>query len=169
MLIQLFHNILLFTVILSPWPGYGQTIPQQSLVNDAEMVRQARLDQNYAMAIGDIEAAASFWTEDVTLRRGLGASIIGKDAYRALLDPSPNENGLIYVREPDLIDISPHWPLGFESGRWTARRGSLDGPIAITGRYSAQWVKRDGYWLIRSEVFVALMCTDLTSSWPALP
>ena len=155
--------------MLSPWAGHGQTMLEKSLVDEAEMVRQARLYQNNAMAIGNIEAAASFWTEDVTLRRGLGASIIGKEAYRALLDSSPNENSLIYVREPDLIDISPHWPLGFESGTWTARRGSLDGPIAITGRYSAQWVKRDGYWLIRSEVFVALTCTDLTSSWPALP
>jgi ketosteroid isomerase-like protein len=144
-------------------------MPEKSLVNDAEMVRQARLYQNDAMAIGNIEAAASFWTEDITLRRGLGASIIGKDAYRALLDPSPNESSLIYVREPDLIDISPHWPLAYESGTWTARRGGMDGPIMITGRYSAQWVKRDGYWLIRSEIFVALTCTDLTSNWPALP
>lgn len=155
--------------MLSPLAGHGQTMPEKSLVNEAEMIRQARLYQNNAMAVGNIEAAASFWTEDVTLRCGLGTSIIGKDAYRALFDPSPNENSLIYVREPDFIDISPHWPLGFESGIWTARRGSLDGSIAITGRYSAQWVKRDGYWLIRSEIFVALTCTDLTSSWPALP
>src|SRR5689334_3335678 len=111
MLIRLFHNILSLIIMLSPWAGHGQTIPEKSLVDEAEMVRQARLYQNNAMAIGNIEAAASFWTEDVTLRRGLGASIIGKDAYRALLDPFPNENSLIYVREPDLIDISPHWPL----------------------------------------------------------
>ena len=169
MLKQLLYKILGLTVILSPCAGYGQTMPEKSFVTDANMIRQARLHQNDAMAIGNIEVAASFWTEDVTLRRGLGASVIGKDAYRALLDPSPNEDSLIYVREPDLIDISPHWPLGFEVGTWTARRGRLDGPIVITGLYSAQWVKRDGYWLIRSEVFVALTCTDLPSNWPALP
>jgi ketosteroid isomerase-like protein len=144
-------------------------MPEKSCVTDADMIRQARVHQNHAMSIGDIEVAASFWTEDVTLRRGLGTSVIGKEAYRALLDPSPNQDSLIYVREPDLIDISPHWPLGFESGTWAARRGSLDGPIVMTGRYSAQWVKRDGHWLIRSEVFVALTCTDLASNWPALP
>lgn len=169
MLTRLFHKILGLTLILSFWDGHGQTMPEKSFVNDAEMVRQARLYQNDAMAIGDIEAAASFWTEDVTLRRGLGASVIGKDAYRALLDPSPNENSLIYVREPALIDVSSHWPLAYESGTWVARLGGVDGPIVIMGRYSAQWVKRDGHWLIRSEVFVALTGTDLSSNWPALP
>lgn len=165
---QRVYTILIFSFILIPWAGYGQAVPEKSLVTDADMIRRARLRQNDAMATGNIEVAASFWTEDVTLRRGLGSSITGKEAYRALLDPSPNQDSLIYIREPDLIDISPHWPLGFESGTWEARQG-LDGPIVITGRYSAQWVKRDGNWLIRSEIFVALTCRDLTSNWPALP
>ncbi len=133
--------------------------------HDAEAVRQARLEQNIAMAAGDKEKAASFWTDDVTLRRGLGASIVGKDAYCALLD----EKSIIFVREPDLIEVSPHWPLAYESGIWTAHRGSADGPTAITGRYSAQWVKREGSWLIRSEIFVALICNDDACSWQALP
>ena len=128
----------------------------QSPVNDVDMVSQARHEQNVAIAAGNIEAASLFWTEDVTLRGGLGSCISGRDAYRALFDSPRNENSLIYVREPDLIEISRDWPLAFESGTWVAKRGSLEGPIAITGRYAAQWVKCDGHWLIRSEVFVAL-------------
>lgn len=133
---------------------------------EAEAVRQARLDQNCALAAGDIELAASFWTEDITLRRGLGTSIIGKEAYRALIDPVSDEKSLIYVREPDFIEVSPHWPLAYESGTWRALRGDL---AVITGRYSAQWVKREGSWLIRSELFVALTCSDDVHLWPALP
>jgi ketosteroid isomerase-like protein len=160
---------LLFSAILLIWGVNIQATSQKSAVDDAEAVRQARLDQNYAMAAGDVERVASFWTDDITLRRGLGASIIGKDAYRALLDTAPNEMSLIYVREPDLIEISPHWPLAYESGTWTARRESTDGLAVITGRYSAQWVKREGYWLIRSEIFVALICSDDACIWSALP
>jgi hypothetical protein len=35
-------------------------------------------------------------------------------------------------------------------------RGSANGPIAISGRYSALWVKREGRSFIRAEVFVAI-------------
>ena len=120
------------------------------------------------MVTGDAERVASFWTEDVTLRRGLSAAAIGKAAYRAILDTAPNAS-LVYVRQPDLIEVSKVWPLAWESGHWTARRGGANGPAVITGRYSAQWVKRDGRWLIRSEVFVALTCSDDGCASSALP
>lgn len=135
--------------------------------SESDAVRQARQEQNRAMAVGDVERVASFWTEDITLRRGLGASVIGKDACRALIDPSPTAESLIYIREPDVIEVSPDWPLAFESGTWTAQFG--DSPPVIAGRYSAQWVKRGDLWLIRSEVFVALTCNGNANQWPALP
>lgn len=139
------------------------------LGSDVDVVRQARMDQNDAMASGDIERVASFWTDDITLRRGLGASLVGKDVYRALMDAAPNEESVIYVREPDLIEVSPNWPLAFECGTWTARRGGPNNPPLISGRYSAQWVKWEGRWLIRSELFVALTCSDAACAWPVSP
>jgi ketosteroid isomerase-like protein len=149
--------------------GNEQIVLQRLFISDVDAVRQARMDQNDAMAIGDSERVASFWTDDITLRRGLGTSVVGKDAYRALIDAAPNEKSLIYVREPDFIEVSSGWPLAFESGTWTARCGSLDSPPLVTGRYSAQWVKREGYWFIRSELFVALTCTDGACVWPVRP
>jgi ketosteroid isomerase-like protein len=136
------------------------------VIDEADLIRRARLEQNEAMAIGDVDRAATYWTEDVTMRRGLGASTIGKDAYQALLDKAPSPQSLILVREPDFIEASPHWPLAYESGTWTARRG---GKIVLGGRYSAQWVKREESWLIRSEVFVALTCSEDPCTWPAIP
>lgn len=132
--------------------------------HESDAIREARQIQNRAMASGDTELAASYWTEDVTLRRGLGSALSGKEAYRALL----GVKGLIYTREPELIEVSPDWPLAYEAGHWTARP-SEESPIAFSGRYSAQWVKRDERWLIRSEVFVALHCHEAVNSWPALP
>ncbi len=139
------------------------------LLEDADAIRQARLEQNVAMAEGDVERAAQFWTEDITLRRGLGSSVMGKEAYRALIKTTPNEKSLIYVREPDFIEVSPDWPLAYESGTWSGRRGGAEGPVGISGRYAAQWVKREGSWLIRSEVFVALTCSETPCVWSALP
>jgi ketosteroid isomerase-like protein len=140
-------------------------IIQVVAMTDSEAVRQARLDQNYLLAAGDIERASAFWTEDVTVRRGFGASLVGKDTYREMFRAS---NKIIFVREPDIIEVSTDWPLAFESGTWSGRRES-NGPAAVSGRYSAQWVKRDGYWLIRSEVFVALSCHEDPADWPISP
>ena len=128
-------------------------------VTDSEAIRQARLEQNDLLAAGDFERASAFWTDDITVRRGLGTALAGKDTYLAMFSAPSN---IVYVREPDLIEVSPDWPLAFESGTWTARR---ENTAVITGRYSAQWVKRNGYWLIRSEVFVALNCNEDPAGW----
>jgi len=121
-------------------------------------IRQARLQQNAAIARHDVESIASYWTDDVTICRALGLQLAGKAAYRKLFegDDPTSKDVIVYQRIPSSIEASPVWPLGFESGRWQGHLGSASGAVVIQGRYSAQWVKRDGRWLIRSEVYVAL-------------
>jgi ketosteroid isomerase-like protein len=141
----------------------------QDRSRDANDIRAARLAQNTAMAAGDVERAATWWTSDVTIRRGLGAGLNGLDAYKAILERAPvSDTALVYDRKTTDVSVSPHWPLAFETGTWLARSGGK-GLALITGRYSAQWVKRDGKWLIRSEVFVALGCTGKGCESKALP
>jgi ketosteroid isomerase-like protein len=138
----------------------GATARAQShSVADARAIRTARLAQNAAMAAGDVDLAARWWTEDVTIRRGLGAGVSGIEAYRAIIERAPlSDTALVYWRTTTDVSVSPAWPLAFETGTWTARVAGK-GPSLITGRYSAQWVKRNEQWLIRAEVFVALKCT----------
>ena len=62
----------------------------------------------------------------------------------------------MYQRESVTVEVSMHWPLAFEEGRWSGHPGNVEATPIIGGRYAAQWVKQDGRWLIRSEVFVAL-------------
>ena len=86
-------------------------------------------------------------------------SSIGRAACQRMVESDAcTKDGMVYEREPMDIEISPSWPLAFETGAWAGRVGKVDGPIAVAGRYSAQWVKRGDRWLIRSEVFVALTC-----------
>jgi hypothetical protein len=75
---------------------------------------------------------------------------------------------VLYRHEPGTIEGSPRWPLAYEEGRWTGQLGGTSGPTVITGRYAAQWVKRDGRWLIRSEVYVALTCADAGCEYQAV-
>ena len=136
---------------------------------DAAAIRAARLAQNQAMAAGDVERAASYWTEDVTIRRALGTGVAGRDAYQSILERAPvPDTVLVYERTPTEIELSRQWPLAFETGTWSGRLGGK-GPEVIGGRYSAQWVKRDGRWLIRSEVFVALRCAATECNAKAVP
>lgn len=136
---------------------------------DRIAIREARDAQNKAMNAGDIERAAAYWTDDVSIRRGLGQVVNGKDAYRQLLVPPEHKDSVLYyVRETTDVETSPKWPLAFETGAWKGHLGAPTGPAVIAGRYSAQWVKRNGKWLIRGEVFVALTCNGAGCNYVAL-
>ena len=45
-------------------------------------IRRARLEQNAAIVKHDLDAIASYWTDDVTICRALGLQLAGKAAYR---------------------------------------------------------------------------------------
>lgn len=123
--------------------------------SDAALIRTARAAQTAAIASGDFEAVASFWTKDITVRRALGQSVSGVAEALAALTPD-SDAPLVYQREAVSVEVSPRWPLAFEEGRWSGHPGSAQAASVISGRYAAQWVKQDGRWLIRAEVFVAL-------------
>lgn len=137
---------------------------------EAQAVRMARAAQNRAIAAGEIDSVADFWTDDVEIRRGLGQLIVGRTAYRQLFVPSGSPDAtLIYQREPATVTVSSRWPLAFESGTWAGHLGAVNGPAVVGGSYAAQWVKRDGRWLIRGEVFVALECAAQGCAYSAAP
>ena len=133
-------------------------------------IRAARAEQNAAMEAGNADLAATWWTEDVTIRRALGQDVHGRAAYRQMLLPSGNrDSSLVYQRDAGFVEVSTRFPLAFESGRWAGHLGGANGPVVIGGPYSAQWVKREGRWLIRSEVFVAMTCAGVGCRYAAVP
>ena len=137
---------------------------------DQAAVRAVRIAQNEAIASGDLVRVASFWTEDVTVRRALGQPLSGRDAARKALEPpAVPAPRLIYQRLTKDVEVSSKWPLAFENGAWEGHQGTVRGPVVIGGRYSAQWVKRGDRWLIRSEVFVALTCNGAGCDAAAVP
>lgn len=138
--------------------------------NDAQLIEVARNIQSRAMADGNMDLVEQFWTADVTMRRALGQAITGKAEYRKMLEPDANSTSTItYQRKTTFVEVSTHWPLAYEDGRWSGYVGGVNGERVISGRYGAQWVKRDGQWLIRSEVFVALSGSTEGYKFQALP
>jgi ketosteroid isomerase-like protein len=133
---------------------------------DQDAVRAARLAQNAAIVAHDLDRIASCWTDNVIIQRGFGLQCIGKDAYLQLFRDDGRGPAMLYQRIPETIEVSPDWPLAFESGHW---EGSLNGRVLVSGKYSAQWVKRDGRWLIRGEVYVALIAHGEGKQLKAIP
>jgi ketosteroid isomerase-like protein len=143
---------------------------RESATPDEHAVREARAAQNRAIVAGDADAVADFWTDDVEIRRGLGQLVVGRPAYRQLFTAAgSSDSALVYLREPTNVTVSTQWPLAYESGTWAGHLGRADGPVVIGGQYSAQWVRRDGRWLIRGEVYVALTCAGMGCSYVAAP
>ena len=132
-------------------------------------IMAVRARQTKALADRDFETAAIYWTEDVTMRRGLGHAIAGSSEYKQmLLSGDSGDSPISYRRVPVLVDISSCLPLAYEEGQWTGHLGGPGGEVVIAGKYAAQWVKRAGTWLIRSEVFVALTCEGAGSLFEAV-
>ena len=128
----------------------------------ASRIRAARLAQNLALASHQMDSAATFWDPDVVITAGRGTVLRGRQSYR---DAFASDSGVVYQRRPDKIETAAAWPLAWEAGTWTGRRG-MRGPVLIHGRYAAQWRRVGDRWLIRSEVFVALGCAGEACAWP---
>jgi len=138
--------------------------------SDDAAIREARSAQNRAIVDHDLDRVATYWTDDVTIRRALGQHAMGKAEYRKIFArPADPSAYVLYQREPAVVEVSSNWPLAYEEGRWTGQLGGTSGPVVISGRYAAQWVKRDGRWLIRSEVFVPLECAEGGCGYKAVP
>lgn len=152
----------------------GSAIAQtaSSTAADEAAIREARRIQTEALAKNDLDTVVKYWTPDITIRRALGHPVETAAAARKLLEPTGTVNpatAIIYQREAVSVTASANWPLAYEEGRWSGHVGDVKNAPILGGRYSAQWVKRDGKWLIRSEVFVALTCADAGCKAAALP
>ena len=135
--------------------------------DEANAVRAARTEQNEAIAARDLDRAASYWTDSVTVTAGLGASLHGRAAYRRAFE---QDAAMVYERTPEQVVVSANWPLAWEQGKWTGRQANGgDGAPLLSGSYAAQWVKVAGRWLIKSELFVATGCESVACQWPVTP
>ena len=143
-----------------------------STASDEATIKESRRLQTQALARNDLVTVVKSWAPPITIRRALGHPVDGAAAARKLLEPAAAPNPattIVYQREATSVTVSPNWPLAYEEGRWSGHVGSADAKPILAGKYAAQWVKRNGAWLIRSEIFVAIDCADAGCKAAALP
>jgi hypothetical protein len=62
---------------------------------------------------------------------------------------------MYWIRTPVEVIVNPKTQLAWETGTW---KGYVEGSdeAVVGGKYSAQWTKASGTWLIQSQLFVTL-------------
>ena len=124
-------------------------------------IAKLRADSNVAIATQDVALIVSSYEEDYRGVYGYGSAETGREAARqGWTDEFAGTPGAVYVRTPELIEISTAAPLASERGRWVGHR-TVNGKLQEScGSYQAMWRKTDGHWLLRSELFVLLAHTE---------
>ena len=139
---------LIFFVVLSSF-SFGQNTLQ-----DIAEIREQRKASNEALRKFDEELNATFSTEDALITTGAGTLIAGKEALSAYLKSQKGPK-MYWVRTPDEVIVNPKSKLAWETGTWKGYLEDFD-EAAVGGKYSAQWTKASGTWLIHSQLFVTL-------------
>ena len=139
---------LIFFVVLSGF-SFGQNNSQ-----DIAEIREQRNASNEALRKFDEELNATFSTEDALITTGAGTLIAGKEALSAYLKSQKGPK-MYWVRTPDEVIVNPKTKLAWETGTWKGYVEGSDDPV-VGGKYSAQWTKASGTWLIHSQLFVTL-------------
>jgi len=151
----------LLAAVLACGGGTSRDVGPAGQASAVAAIRAARDAQNEAIRAGDLDLAATYWTDDVSVRSGLGFFVSGRDPYREALG---GDSTVTYERVPDRVVVSDAWTTAWEEGTWVGSARADGSPLA-SGRYAAQWVLVDGEWKIRGELFVSLSCAGDGCGW----
>lgn len=129
----------------------GFALAQES---DSTQILAQRKASNAALRQFDEELNATFSTEDAFITTGAGTLLPGKKALQNYLQKSSGPK-MYWIRTPDEIIVNPETQLAWETGTWKGYEEGSPDPV-VGGKYSAQWTKKSGTWLIQSQLFVTL-------------
>jgi ketosteroid isomerase-like protein len=128
---------------------YGQKTDQ-----DIAEIRAQRNASNAALRQFDEQLNATFSSDDALITTGAGTLLAGKEALSTYLKSQKGKK-MYWVRTPAEIRVNPETKLAWESGTWKGFHEDSTIPV-LGGKYSAQWTKKSGIWLIQSQLFVTL-------------
>jgi len=134
-------------------------VVQAETVDEVEMIREARMASNEAIARHDIESMRSILAEDYVISISTGSiSRSRADHMKGFGSHFETYPDVLYVRTPTEIRISEAYPLAIERGKWTGSRTTRSGVLENGGEYTAAWRRSEEGWKIYSELYVALYC-----------
>ena len=131
-------------------------LPKLSFAQESEVAQilYQREASNQALRAFDDELNATFSTEDAFVTTGAGILISGEAELMKYIQESTGPR-MYWIRTPDEVLVNPKTQLAWETGTW---KGYVEGSdeSVVGGKYSAQWTKASGTWLLQSQLFVTL-------------
>lgn len=121
---------------------------------DKAQIFVQREASNQALQAFDEELNATFSTDDAFITTGAGTLIAGKEALLSYIK-SDNSPKMYWIRTPKEVLVNSKTQLAWETGTWKGYNEGTEEPV-VGGKYSAQWTKASGTWLIQSQLFVTL-------------
>ena len=120
--------------------------------DDVAIIKLNRAASNAAIAKHDVNGIAKFWLDDFVQVIGRGTYETGKENIKASWKALFDDNAQVsYARNPEEIIISDNDTLAWEKGKWIGVHTYSKG-----GNYAAMWIKRNGTWMLKAELFVSL-------------
>jgi hypothetical protein len=121
------------------------------------LIRDVRTQSNLAFKKHKLEDIIKNLTEDINISASNGEIISGKTTFANILNEAfKNSPDLYFVRNTSKVVINTMKDGAWEEGTWIALRHETSDWQSYGGNYSASWVKVDGVWKIKSELFVKL-------------
>ena len=121
---------------------------------DIQEILSQREASNQALRAFDEDLNATFSTDDAFITTGAGCLIAGKEALSTYLK-SQKGSKMYWIRTPDEVLVNSKTQLAWETGTWKGYYEDSEQAV-VGGKYSAQWTKASGVWLIQSQLFVTL-------------
>ena len=130
---------------------------QESVISDKNLIHDIRSKSNLALKSHHIDTVISLLTDDINIAASNGKIFSGKEEFgRALRDVFNTNPDLYYVRSSEEVLLNKDNSIAWEKGNWVALRPESKDWDSYGGLYSAYWIKKDGTWKIKSELFVRL-------------
>ncbi len=140
--------------------GGGQTQQTPLPMTDEAQIRAARAESNQAIAAHNLAGVARHWLPEFYMVSSTNDQSAGRDVARARFQEIfASRANVVYVREPEKVEVNQSWGHAAESGRWTGRWSDSYGSTRVGGVYFAKWRKVNDRWMLLAEVFVQTSCT----------
>ncbi|MCH6202051.1 nuclear transport factor 2 family protein [Aquiflexum sp. LQ15W] len=122
--------------------------------DEVALILAQREASNQALRAFDEGLNATFSTPDAFITTGAGTLIAGNAALDAYIKSQKGPK-MYWIRTPDEVIVNPKTNLAWETGAWKGYYEDSEKAV-VGGKYSAQWTKASGTWLIHSQLFVTL-------------
>jgi hypothetical protein len=151
--LRVIYLLLFIIVFIDSCTPVRQADPEE------EVIKSVREFSNQSIVKRDTSAIASTLTHDFHAITSRNQEVVGSYGMaKRFAEDFRLRPDVSYVRTPLSIRIFQPWNTASERGSWVAKWKDVDGSIEISGIYYAKWVRVNGKWLIRAEMFTPRKC-----------